>query len=358
MAISTTKGTKVCVIDRTLAELLLIKPNGGKYRLMQLCDLLKAHGSDVFEIDRRLLARFKWLPPEHDFICRVESESDVGLLNVHGLRRCIVRVEHAEEGLLKRLRAAGVSVALELSAAVEAEVDAAVSRALGMADRIAALRITGLERVESFGWMDRIRSRLSGSGIAVDICPSDRLFMATAIALEAVQAHTDYLSVTFGGVGKYGRFAALEEVLLAAYVLRGAEENGALKTVPQTAAFLEKSFGIRFCPIKPVIGKNIFNVESGLHVDAIQKHPETYELFNPELIGQQRVLTVGKHSGKASIVLKLKEMGIACDAKEAQSVLKAVRDKSIQLGRNLNNQEAVRLYNICTRKENMGELIR
>ena len=36
---------------------------------------------------------------------------------------------------------------------------------------------------------------------------------------------------------------------------------------------------------KPIVGKNIFRHESGIHVDAVIEEPLTYEPFLPELIG-------------------------------------------------------------------------
>ncbi len=65
---------------------------------------------------------------------------------------------------------------------------------------------------------------------------------------------------------------------------------------------------ITYCKLpnnKPVIGKDVFKYESGVHVAGIQKNPATYEPFKPELVGLERKLALGKHSGKNSIIFKI-----------------------------------------------------
>src|SRR5690606_41046633 len=46
---------------------------------------------------------------------------------------------------------------------------------------------------------------------------------------------------------------------------------------------------------KPVVGKNLFRTEAGIHQDGILNNPETYLPFPPELIGAGKVeLVLGR----------------------------------------------------------------
>jgi 2-isopropylmalate synthase len=61
---------------------------------------------------------------------------------------------------------------------------------------------------------------------------------------------------------------------------------------------------------KAIVGKNAFLHESGIHQDGVLKNVQTFEIMRPEDIGiTQNNLTMGKHSGRAALRSKLKELG-------------------------------------------------
>jgi homocitrate synthase NifV len=358
MAIYFDKDSKVSIIDRTIIELLQLMPDLKKLGFLYLCWLLNGYGVDLFEINRRVLAKLNKIPSGLDFILRIESEKDIELLETYHLKKCIINGKYAAEDLMKQIEGKGISILLEIPVITDEDITTAIFNVNGLLKYADMIRIVGIERVESFSWMSKIKSILQGTNIKIDICPSNRLSMATSIALEAVLENTDSLSLSFTGIGGIDGFAALEEVLLAIAVLKGMKNDITLKTLPDTVSYFKKITGINISPIKPVIGKNIFMYESGLHADGIAKNPVTYELFEPELVGQKRSLMIGKHSGRASIVFKLKEMGIECKMDEAEEFLKVVRDISIHMGRYLNEDETAHLYTIHRSKEKIEELVK
>jgi len=70
----------------------------------------------------------------------------------------------------------------------------------------------------------------------------------------------------------------------------------------------------------PVVGGNIFRHKSGMHVDGILKNPLTYEPFRPEEVGMRRIISVGKHSGKAAIRYKLDELGLQATDEQVEEL--------------------------------------
>ncbi|WP_309664488.1 alpha-isopropylmalate synthase regulatory domain-containing protein, partial [Tabrizicola sp.] len=61
---------------------------------------------------------------------------------------------------------------------------------------------------------------------------------------------------------------------------------------------------------KAIVGKNAFLHESGIHQDGVLKNVETFEIMRPEDIGlSQANITMGKHSGRAALRSKLKDLG-------------------------------------------------
>jgi homocitrate synthase NifV len=94
---------------------------------------------------------------------------------------------------------------------------------------------------------------------------------------------------------------------------------------------------------KPVLGEGIFAVESGIHVDGISKQPKCYEPFPPEVVGQARSIVIGKQSGKASIAIKIKELGFELDGAAVSRLLSAVKEASVKKNDSLTDAEFLEL---------------
>jgi len=53
---------------------------------------------------------------------------------------------------------------------------------------------------------------------------------------------------------------------------------------------------------KPIVGKNVFTHESGIHQDGVLKERSTYEVIDPRLVGRDdSVILLGKHSGRHAL---------------------------------------------------------
>jgi len=70
---------------------------------------------------------------------------------------------------------------------------------------------------------------------------------------------------------------------------------------------VEELSGVPVSPTKAVVGYNAFSHEAGIHTHGILAHTLTYEPVQPEVVGRQRRMILGKHTGKAALVEKLKE---------------------------------------------------
>jgi homocitrate synthase NifV len=127
--------------------------------------------------------------------------------------------------------------------------------------------------------------------------------------------------------------------LLALRVIRRYKPTASYHILPQIALLIEAITGVRYPDRKAVIGRNIFNMESGIHVDGILKKPQMYEPFLPELVGRSRHLIVGKHSGRKSIAAKLRELGYASTEFDVAHLLSAVRAESVCRMTSLTDEE-------------------
>jgi homocitrate synthase NifV len=102
---------------------------------------------------------------------------------------------------------------------------------------------------------------------------------------------------------------------------------------------------------KAIVGTNMFAHESGIHTDGTLKFPGTYEAFQPEEVGLERQIVIGKHSGKASIKAKFLEYGIELTEAQAENILAQVRATAVNLKRSLFDKEIMYLYEDCLQEE-------
>ena len=130
-------------------------------------------------------------------------------------------------------------------------------------------------------------------------CHND-LGCATANTITAAECGAFQLHTTVNGIGERTGNARLEEVL-ALLRLKGGVERYDLTRLPALSATVEQYSGIAMMETKPVVGKNAFSHESGIHIAAMLDDPETYEYLRPEMVGRERQYILGKHTGKKAI---------------------------------------------------------
>ena len=144
-------------------------------------------------------------------------------------------------------------------------------------------------------------------------CHND-LGMATANALAAVDAGARQIECTINGLGERAGNTALEEVVMAMKVRHDIMpfttgiETKKLMHISRRVATVS-GFAVQYN--KAIVGKNAFAHESGIHQDGMLKNAETFEIMRPEDVGLSETnLVMGKHSGRAALRSKLKDLGI------------------------------------------------
>lgn len=198
------------------------------------------------------------------------------------------------------------------------------------------VRIVGLDDLMQHDYLNIFERLKFLSGTQAEFCPQNNYYCATALAVEWVLNGGDNIAVSFCGSGG---FAALEEVVMALRITKRHKPNLNLSVLREVKNLYEELSGVTVSGNKPVIGNNIFEVESGIHVDGIYKNGANYEPFEPSVVGMERKIIVGKHSGRTTIEIKLMEFGLAFPAEKVQELLRNVQNMSIDLGRSITDQE-------------------
>ena len=143
-------------------------------------------------------------------------------------------------------------------------------------------------------------------------CHND-LGMATANALAAVEAGARQIECTINGLGERAGNTALEEVVMAMKVrndilpYRTGIDTTRIMNISRKVSAVS-GFAVQFN--KAIVGKNAFAHESGIHQDGMLKNAETFEIMRPRDIGlADTSLVMGKHSGRAALRAKLRDLG-------------------------------------------------
>ncbi len=133
----------------------------------------------------------------------------------------------------------------------------------------------------------------------------------TMAAIKAASGVWDkvYASTTYLGIGERAGNAETEKVLLNLYLHYGMMKfKGKTEKLKEVADYIGKATGYTVPPNKAIVGDYGFAHESGIHTHGVLSDPWTYEPYPPELVGNQRRLTIGKQSGKGIIKHKITEL--------------------------------------------------
>jgi len=148
----------------------------------------------------------------------------------------------------------------------------------------------------------------------------DDLGMAVANSLSAVKNGARQVECTINGIGERAGNCSMEEIVMALRTRSdyfGATTGIYTPEICRTSRLVSKYTGFAVPPNKAIVGGNAFRHESGIHQDGMLKEPTTYEIMRPEDVGFTGIgLVLGKHSGRAALKDRLKQLGIALTDQE------------------------------------------
>lgn len=150
-------------------------------------------------------------------------------------------------------------------------------------------------------------------------CHND-LGMATANSLAGVRGGARQIEVAINGLGERAGNTSLEEVVMA---LRTRQDSFKADTRIDTTQIHRASSTVyniigQTAPLnKPIVGRNAFAHEAGIHQHGVMAKKETYEIMTPESVGiHVNNLVLGKHSGRHAVGKRLEELGYVLSKEE------------------------------------------
>ena len=179
--------------------------------------------------------------------------------------------------------------------------------------------------LEPFGTFERISTLRRNTGLEIEMHAHDDMGLATANTLAACKAGATHVNTTVNGLGERAGNAPLEEVVLGLKKLHGIDTGVDLKGFPSLSQRVAAASGRAVPWQKSVVGGGVFTHEAGIHVDGLLKHPDNYQGFDPQEVGQSHRIVLGKHSGSRAVHVVYAGLGIALSESEAQALLPDVR---------------------------------
>ena len=168
-------------------------------------------------------------------------------------------------------------------------------------------------------------------------CHND-LGLAVANSLAAVQNGAGQIECTVNGIGERAGNCSLEEVVMALKTRQdfyNLETNVNTHRLVPTSRLLTSITGMAVQRNKAIVGQNAFAHEAGIHQDGMLKERTTYEIMRPEDVGLAKTdLVLGKHSGRAALGDRARELGYHLTGEQLQEVFeefKKLADKKKEI---------------------------
>lgn len=179
--------------------------------------------------------------------------------------------------------------------------------------------------LDPFSTYERIAALRAVSDIEIEIHAHDDLGLATANTLAAVKGGATHANTTVNGLGERAGNAPLEEVVHGLRQCHGIETGVELREFPALSARVASASGRPVGWQKSLVGEGVFTHEAGIHVDGLIKDPNNYQGFDPQLVGREHRIVLGKHSGRRAVQLVMARLGRRLDDAAADTLLNQVR---------------------------------
>ncbi len=180
----------------------------------------------------------------------------------------------------------------------------------------------GYSTPDEFGALIGRMVRALGDDVIVSVHCHNDLGLATANSLIAVQAGARQVECTINGIGERAGNCPLEEVVMT---MRTRKDRFPFETgivsehIFPASRLLSRIITFGPQPNKPIVGRNAFAHEAGIHQDGFLKERTTYEIIDPRTVGiPASSLVLGKHSGRHALADRCHHLGYPVTREELE----------------------------------------
>ena len=175
---------------------------------------------------------------------------------------------------------------------------------------------------------------VDGRAVVVSTHCHNDLGLAVANALAAVEVGARQVEGAINGIGERAGNTAIEEVVMALRTRRdhyGVDVGVDTTNIYETSRLVSRLTRYPVQYNKAIVGRNAFAHESGIHQHGVLRERTTYEIMDPESVGQAGTrIVLGKHSGRAAFGDAISKLGIRMEDEDFEAAFtrfKAIADR-------------------------------
>jgi len=131
--------------------------------------------------------------------------------------------------------------------------------------------------------------------------------MAVANSIIAVESGISHIQGTFNGYGERCGNADLCSIIpnLKLKLNIDCITDNQLKELTRVSRLISELANLSHNERQPYVGKSAFAHKGGMHIDAVEKNPKTFEHIEPKSVGNEQRILISDQSGRSAIVKKL-----------------------------------------------------
>ena len=153
---------------------------------------------------------------------------------------------------------------------------------------------------------------------------------AVANSLMAVEHGIVHVQGTLNGFGERCGNANLCSIIASLQLKMGYQclTESQLQRLREVSRYVYELANLIPNPHQAYVGNSAFAHKGGVHVSAIQRHPETYEHIRPEKVGNITRVLVSDLSGRSNVLAKAEQFNINLDSKDpvTMEILEKIKD--------------------------------
>ncbi|MEJ2325307.1 MAG: alpha-isopropylmalate synthase regulatory domain-containing protein [Chromatiaceae bacterium] len=161
-------------------------------------------------------------------------------------------------------------------------------------------------------------------GLKFDFHPHNDYGLATANVLAAAHAGAAAVHCTVNCLGERAGNASLAEVAVNLRDQLGIDLGIDETHLARVSELVEYFSGKRIADNTPIIGADAFTQTAGIHADGDKKGSLYHTRLSPERFARRRKYSLGKLSGKASLLKNLEWLDITLSEENQRKVLKRI----------------------------------
>ncbi|MDF2523030.1 MAG: 2-isopropylmalate synthase/homocitrate synthase family protein [Clostridiales bacterium] len=154
--------------------------------------------------------------------------------------------------------------------------------------------------------------------------------MGVAGSVMAVQAGATQVQGTINGFGERCGNANLCTIIPTLQIRLGynciPEEN--MKKLTSLARYISEIANVIHDERAPFVGNCAFAHKAGMHADAVYKNTAAYEMFSPEVVGNERIFLMSEVAGRSAVLNLINNVdsSLTKDSPETKKILEKLKE--------------------------------